>query len=55
MKHVVLTPKGSTYLTVYLDGKMLCLKLPNGYVMHLDAKTIPQLVGILQELEKENQ
>ena len=55
MKHPVLSPGGSTYLSVYLQNKMLCLKLPTGYVMHLDAKAIPQLVGILQELQKEIQ
>ena len=55
MKHAVLTPKGSTYLTVYVENGHLLLKLPSGYTMHLDAKVLPQLVGILQELEKETQ
>lgn len=53
MKHVVLTPRGTTYLTVYVEDKQLLLKLPSGYTMHLDAKVIPQLLGILHEIEKE--
>ena len=55
MKHVVLTPKGTTYLTVYVEDKQLLLRLPSGYAMHLDAKVIPQLLGILHEIEKEIQ
>jgi len=54
MKHVVLTPKGNTYLIVYaLDGK-ICMK-PNKspYALFLDTKAIPQLINILQDIEKE--
>jgi hypothetical protein len=53
MKHVVIGPGGSTYLTVYVENGMLQLRLPNGYALHIDAKTISQLVGILQELKKD--
>ena len=55
MKHVVLAPKGETYLTVYQDKELLKMVLPKypGYSLNLDAKAIPQLINILKDIQRE--
>lgn len=55
MKHAIITPKGTTYATLWQEDGMLKMELARARGVHitLDVKAIPQLQGVLEDVQKE--